>query len=409
MNKNLAYIEEFVSLAMLSDLMMMILLTLMQFDVQHKINYFALLLVPIYLIIIYFVNSYITKIYLALPILIAAGFLVIPFSNTRAGLVFNIIVVVIIFIAALYSRSADNRLAILRTPIEAIILFVAMFLFAKHYDIDSISRIIFIAALVYLFFGLVEIYLNNLVKYLDNTRGSSELALNSLIKTDSTVFSCFIGLIFIGLIIILIIPDNFIEIIKNFFLNIITKIVNAILFLISLTGSIKFQSMDIDFGKLVKDVKPILPREFWLLPEFILKAIIVIVSIRIIYGFIKAIANHLVKYRGLEYDKITFSNPSASKKKSNIKVKKENNKLSKYNARDRVRLFFIKLVREHEYTYKHLYKNATPKSIVKTMELEELSDYGVKRDYSSLREVYEKARYSNEPIKREDLAKMKKS
>jgi hypothetical protein len=195
--------------------------------------------------------------------------------------------------------------------------------------------------------------------------------------------------------------------IKDGFFTLIREPIKAILFIIALSPDIDYHETSINLEEYFKDAEPLVDSSIWKGPELVLKIVIYYFICRIIIKFIYSIIIKLKGSHAVMYDEITYTRPTAVVVK-NIRQKSKVKKESKRSNVMKVRQEFIRLVKEHEYTYSHLFKSATPKSIVETMELEDENNK-VEHDYVTVKDIYEKARYSNDEVTKEDVNAMKKA
>ncbi len=408
MSRFIHTLREINAVVMLTILMTGMLLTLMQFDTNSDIHYFEVLWVPDYIFITYIICDYVDRVSFSTILLIVSGVVIIPFSVGLSHTLFNLIVLLIILIRTLYCNSRDSDMAVEPPGSEAVILFFFFYLFAKHYNIAPIPTVIIVFCLVYLCLTLLSIYLKNMSRYLNQNRDFTNVAMSSLVKTDTIVFGIFIALIFAGILLFFFAPvDDIMVRIKDGFIAIIRKPIKAILFLIALSPDIDYHEMEVNFEEYFKDAKPLVDSSIWKAPEFVLKVIVFYFICRIIIKFIYSIIIKLNGRHTVMYDEITYNRPSVKVEK-NIRQTSKVKKVNKRSNVMRVRQEFIRIVKEHEYTYSHLFMSATPKSIVETMRLEDESNE-TEHDYETIRAVYEKARYSQDEITKEDVNAIRKA
>ncbi|MBQ4233020.1 MAG: hypothetical protein II699_07045 [Lachnospiraceae bacterium] len=408
MSRFIQTLREINAVVMLTILMTGILLTLMQFDVNSEIHYYEVLWVPDYIFIAYIICEYVDRVAIKTALLLAAGTVIIPFSVGLTHTLFNLLVLAIIIIRTLYCMSKESDIAAEPPEFETVVLFFFLYLFAKHYNISPIPTVIVVFCLVYLCLILLSIFLKNMSKYLSQNRDFTNVAMSSLVKTDTIVFGIFLGLIFAGVLLFFFAPvDEIMDKIKDGFFTLIREPIKAILFIIALSPDIDYHETSINLEEYFKDAEPLVDSSIWKGPELVLKIVIYYFICRIIIKFIYSIIIKLKGSHAVMYDEITYTRPTGAVVK-NIRQKSKVKKESKRSNVMKVRQEFIRLVKEHEYTYSHLFKSATPKAIVETMELED-ENIKVEHDYVTVKDIYEKARYSNDEITKEDVNAMKKA
>ena len=408
MSRFIHALREINAIVMLSLLMTGMLLTLMQFDTTSAFSVYEVLWVPVYIIITYFISCYVNKVFVSTVLLLAFGLIIIPFSGTLSHTIFNAIVLGIIIIRTLYGMARDSDTAVVPPGAELVFLFFFFYLFARHYKVWPLPTVIVVFCLAYLFLALLSVYLKNLSRYLNQNRDFTDVSMSSLVKTDTIVFGVFVALIFTGVILFFFVPvDEIAADLKDGFYALIKKPIEAVLFLIALTPDIDYQELQVDFEEYFKDAKPLFDSSIWKLPELVLKAFIYYFICKIIIRFIYSIIVRLKGSHIVMHDEITYKRPSL-KVVRNVRQASNVKKQGKRSNAMRVREEFIRLVKEHEYTASHIFKSATPKTIVETMRIEDGEDKRL-HDYDAIRDVYEKARYSDCEVTKEDVNVIRKA